>query len=228
MLTLVVAALLSSGTLGSASDVQACEAGIQSARGVWLSAGTFVALYNDLELVAYLNSLGGEFRGRKGTEERVPVLPVLSNEPMVFRRGLPIYVSTGLLLQIEGREELARVIGNAARRSRRGREAELAACARLASFGRSHRAVKSRVAAELASYYEGSRPRLLIRTPTPPGQDSGGCPPSGAGSSSPDVRPLADLPCGRGQVKQSTQGFEPASIAIDGISVPRLDRHGSP
>ena len=123
-------------------SISARAADAYSLHGVWYSSRVYLPFYSDLELAAYLSSL-------PGPADDLAVLPVYSAQPIHFRRGRYVFVSTGLILQARDERELLGTIH---------REIPSAG-----TTGSDFHEVQSRLAAQIAQYIEISRPRLRRR-----------------------------------------------------------------
>jgi hypothetical protein len=133
-----------------------CGAEILALHGVWRPRQGFLPAYADLELVWYLASLGAR-------ERDVAVIPVYAPEPVYFRSGGVVFLSTGFILKAGGEKALTDAIRSARVEIR---TEELPACAAMsprapASFADAVR----RLAREVAEY-EGATARRLRRRDT--------------------------------------------------------------
>jgi hypothetical protein len=119
-----------------------------SMHGVWYTPTVYFQFYADADLIAYLT----------GISQDLIVLAVYSPEPIHFRRGEVVFVSTGFILQLRSEAELFEAIagdgvcplnpGDAARFS----------------------SVQAKLALRIGDYYEITRPPMRCREITPPPQ----------------------------------------------------------
>jgi hypothetical protein len=87
-------------------QTERCAGEISAMRGVWRPWQVFLPAYADLELVAYLASLGARHPG-------VAVVPMYSSEPTYFRSNHVVFLSTGFILKAGSEKELAEAIRTA-------------------------------------------------------------------------------------------------------------------
>jgi hypothetical protein len=107
VITLVGVGIFSVGiSCGESRAVARCAGEIAAMHGVWVSPQSFLPVYGDWELMAYLGSV-------KGADTGVPVLPVFSPEPLYFRSAHVVFVSTGFILKARSEKELAEAIQKA-------------------------------------------------------------------------------------------------------------------
>jgi hypothetical protein len=105
--TLVTAGIFSLGIAAAESPAVAqCAGEIAAMHGVWAGPQSFLPVYGDWKVMAYLASV-------KGPQVRVPVVPVFSSEPLYFRSTHVVFVSTGFLLKVGSEQELAEAIEKA-------------------------------------------------------------------------------------------------------------------
>ena len=126
----VAAMVLLGEFLPAPEATAACGAALHAMPGVWISRDRALPIYYDLRLTAYLTSLG-----RRLNAGPVAILPAYSAEVLCFARDSAIFVSTGLLLQVENEQDLERRLAAklANVRRKRGRSGRLSPCALLAS-----------------------------------------------------------------------------------------------
>lgn len=136
----------------AAARLNALVYAVMANHGVWYSPrrsrgqeprGVYFPFYGDLDLVAYLAALTGS-----GQSDRA-ILPVYSPEPIHFRRGQLVFVSTGFILQAHSYEELLQAI-----------QSEIP-CPGGDAAG--FRSMQSKLALQVAEYVELTRPRLRRR-----------------------------------------------------------------
>lgn len=108
-----------------------------SMHGVWYTPEVYLLFYADEALVTYLAGV---------SLDRV-VLPVYSPATIHFRRGEIVFVSTGLIMESHSEGELFDAI------------ARDAGCALVAGDAARFSAVQAKLAAEIAHYYEATRPQ---------------------------------------------------------------------
>jgi hypothetical protein len=105
--TLVTAGIFSLGVATAESpSVSRCAGEIGAMHGVWAAPESFLPVYGDWKIIAYLATVKGPGIG-------VPVLPVFSPEPLYFRSAHVVFVSTGFLLSVRSDQELADAIDSA-------------------------------------------------------------------------------------------------------------------
>lgn len=75
--------------------------------GVWQSPQVFLPVYADWETITYLAAAA---RKAAGTSPTVAVLPVYAEEPIHFRVGNFVFLSTGLIAGATGEADLIEVI----------------------------------------------------------------------------------------------------------------------
>jgi hypothetical protein len=84
-----------------------CLREIVRLHGVWRTDEVYLPIYADLKTFAYLASLGT----RVGSDRAgLAILPVYAREPIHFRHGQYIFLSTGLILGASDEEVLLRAI----------------------------------------------------------------------------------------------------------------------
>jgi hypothetical protein len=153
--TVVATGIFSVAIISAESpSVARCAADIAAMHGVWVSPQSFLPVYADWELAAYLASV-------KGAGIGVPVLPVFSPEPLYFRSAHVVFVSTGFLLKAASRQEIAEAIATAplAVVSR-----ALPACAAIGpSLSGDFAGMKRRLTEQLSGYDDVTTKRLRRR-----------------------------------------------------------------
>jgi len=135
--------------------------------GVWRSPQVYFPLYADWGTVAYLASLGVRAAGNR--PPLVAVLPVYAAEPVHFRLGNFVFLSTGLIVEAGGEQELvdaiqAELVIKRSRTKKLKRPGWPPSCAALppgpaASFLEA----QQRLAAQVAEYARRVTPRLQRR-----------------------------------------------------------------
>jgi hypothetical protein len=103
-----VAAGLLFGETGTPAGSDDCGSEIVALHGVWRSPQAYFPLYADWGTVAYLASLGARAAGNR--PPKVAVLPVYAAEPVHFRLGNFVFLSTGLILETGSEQELVDAI----------------------------------------------------------------------------------------------------------------------
>jgi hypothetical protein len=114
---------------------------VSTIHGVWYSKSEFLPLYVDQGLLEYLDTI----------PSGLAVLPVMAPEPIHFRRGQYLFISTGFLLEASGERELLDAV------SPRG--PQLISFADDAIF----RGVQDRLASQISGYEDNTRRRLRRR-----------------------------------------------------------------
>jgi len=105
--TLLAVGIFSLGIATAESPaVSRCAGEIAAMHGVWAGPESFLPVYGDWNIMAYLASVKGPGIG-------VPVLPVFSAEPLYFRSAHVVFVSTGFLQKVGSEQELAEAIEKA-------------------------------------------------------------------------------------------------------------------
>jgi hypothetical protein len=140
---------LDGGTLAPASarrDELAWQA--MSMHGVWYRPAVYLQFYADPDLVAYLTEISQD----------LIVLAVYSSEPIHFRRGEVVFVSTGFILQLRSEAELLEAM------------ASDGVCALRPGDAARFSAAQAKLALGIGDYYETTRSPLRCREITPPPQ----------------------------------------------------------
>jgi hypothetical protein len=119
-----------------------------SMHGVWYAPTIYLQFYADADLVAYLT----------GISQDIIVLAVYSPEPIHFRRGEVVFVSTGFILQLRSEVELFEAM------------ASDGVCPLHAGDAAHFSAVQAKLAHGIGDYYEITRSPLRCREITPPSQ----------------------------------------------------------
>jgi len=147
-----------------------CAVEIERVHGVWDSQG-FLPFYNDVELTAYLTTVGRRAAVHRRGAGPVVVLPVYTQERLCFVRDGRILISTGLLLDLESEEPLAQVLANQRARLENShhsrRASSFSPCALLWPSNKQFEQIQSTLARQVAQYQQWTRPRLKIRFPRP-------------------------------------------------------------
>jgi len=118
---------------------------VMSMHGVWYTPNVYLPFYADTDLVAYLTGISD-----------LVVLAVYSPNPIHFRDGEVVLVSTGLILESRSEEELFEAI------TRDG------GCPLFQGDAARFSAVQAKLALGIADYYEALRPQLRCREVTRP------------------------------------------------------------
>lgn len=116
---------------------------VLATQGVWYSKQVYLPFYSDIALVTYLSEISG------GPQSRFTIVPVYSPAPLHFRRGDVVYVSTGLILQVAGEEDLVNAI-----RSEIGH---------ISAGGCDFHELQTKLSSQIAGYVEVSTPHLNRR-----------------------------------------------------------------
>ena len=119
-----------------------------SMHGVWYTPTVYLPFYADADLVAYLT----------GISQDLIVLAVYSPEPIHFRRGEIVLVSTGFILQLRNEAELFEAI------------ASDGVCPLNLGDADRFSSVQGKLALGIGDYYEITRPPRRRREITPPPQ----------------------------------------------------------
>jgi hypothetical protein len=150
-LFLYCAGLIIAGWANAATEVSLAEPTAANSRvleamahhGVWFSNSVYLRFYADQGLIDYLGSLTGV------EEHDIAILPVFSSEPVHFRRGHLIFVSTGLILQAHDEVEFLRAV-----------QSEMPTAGGSAQ---GFQALQARLATQIAQYLEATSPHLRRR-----------------------------------------------------------------
>ena len=156
---LVGACVLATGLASAEPPGWACATEVLDLHGVWQTRQNFLPVYSDFDLVWYLAEL---------LPVRGEILPVYSSDPIAFRRGKVVFVSTGLLLSAHSEGELlARLKKEANGLPARGpgeRAPGVAGCTPLAPLERMAFAdLQKRLSAQVHAYAESRRVVLKRR-----------------------------------------------------------------
>ena len=151
---------------GAPHGSAACGGEIAAIHGVWRSPQVYVPLYADEGTVAYLAALGAKAAGVRRTV--AAVLPVYSNEPVHFRRGNFVFLSTALIVEAHDEQELIDAIQADSQSGRTNQSVGQAACATwtpgsLASLPE----IQQMLGIRLAEYAKWTAPGLKRREGLP-------------------------------------------------------------
>ena len=143
----------------------ACWHEIAELHGV-RSPQAYFPLYIDEDTVAYLAVLGAKAGGTR--RPLVAVLPVYAAEPVHFRRGNFVFLSTGLIVEARNEQELIDAIQIELQGKRTKRPAWRSACAAVTpivttSFPETQRRLAVGVAEYAAEYAKWATPHLKRR-----------------------------------------------------------------
>ena len=116
---------------------------VLSTYGVWYSEQVYLPFYSEMAVVTYLSELCG------GAQCQFTIVPVYSPAPLHFRRGDVVYVSTGLILQAAGEEDLLNAIRSEIKH--------------IAPAGSDFREMQAKLSSQIAAYVEQSTPHLSRR-----------------------------------------------------------------
>jgi hypothetical protein len=155
------------GETGTPPGSDACGSEIVALHGVWRSPQVYFPLYADWGTVTYLSALGAKAAGYRSPV--VAVLPVYAAQPVHFRLGNFVFLSTGLIVEAGGEQELVDAI-QAELIIKRNRTKKLKqpgwspACAALPPGPpTSFQEAQQRLAAQVAEYARRVTPRLQRR-----------------------------------------------------------------
>jgi len=143
----------------------ACASQISALHGVWQSPQVYVQLYADWDTVAYLAALRD--RVMLNTQQPVALLPVYSTEPIHFRQGYFVFLSTALIGKAESEEALIETIHADLQSRPAKRFFPQPACAVWsADSSATLSGIQERLATQLAQYASLAAPRVpLSRAP---------------------------------------------------------------
>lgn len=140
--------------MNTTSGSAGCAREIQDLHGVWQSPEVFLPVYADWETVTYLAALA---RKAAGTSPTVAVLPVYAEEPIHFRVGNFVFLSTGLVAGATSEAGLIEVIQTEmkmkVRRSKGRAPYSMPACATMSLFDRADfHDMRQRLEVQVAEY----------------------------------------------------------------------------
>jgi len=149
--------------MSTAPGLAGCEREIQHLRGVWQTPQVFLPLYNDLDTITYLAALA---RKAAGTSPAVAVLPLYAAEPIHFRVGNLVFLSTGLIAGATLEADLIEVIQAEMRitGTKSRIQYSMPACATLSLFDHmDFHDMRQRLELQVAEYVLSTVPRLKRR-----------------------------------------------------------------
>ena len=128
----------------------ACAREVGRLHGVWRTPRVYLPLWADWDTVEYLASLAGK---ASGGAPHPAVLPVFSLDPVHFRRGSVVFVSTGLIAQSGSEAKLLAAIRAEVKRKPRPEKNASPACACLSpASAETFAEVRARVASQSEAY----------------------------------------------------------------------------
>ncbi len=142
-----------------------CLREVVSLHGVWHTKEAYLPIYADVKAVTYLASLGAR---AAADQAGLAILPVYSPEPVHFRQGSYIFLSTALILEAADEQTLLRAIQGdiPTQWSRRavGSAGRVSACAAPALLDTdSFEEIRNRLARQISQYQDDRTPRLKRR-----------------------------------------------------------------
>jgi hypothetical protein len=145
-----------------------CAAELESLRFVAAPGGGALPLYWDHQLAAYLTQVYRRAHHRAPAASQTVVIPLYSAAPAIFRRGVHLFVTTGLLAQAPHDETALanRFVEPAPARDkwRKGATPTASSCEQtLAAGPPAHPFAWASFRDSLAAYEEWTRPRLKTR-----------------------------------------------------------------
>ena len=153
------------GASQSRADARGCAFELEALRFVSTPSGDRLPLYWDLRLAAHLTQTFRRTHPQGPVVAVSVVMPLYAAQPMMFRRGAHLLVTTGMLAQISDDAELANQFRVLPLKQARKREARKpSACERILADGpAASKPVWSSLHESLLRYEEWSRPRLKVR-----------------------------------------------------------------
>ena len=106
VLLLLGVGLLNGAGLHSVYEERQCSSEFESLRFVATPQGPRIPLYWDQNLINYLTQAYGDTQQMGSSVAGPVVLPLYSANPMIFRSGSYVFVTTGLLSKIRSEAEL--------------------------------------------------------------------------------------------------------------------------
>jgi len=151
---------------GAPHGSAACGGEIAAIHGVWRSPQVYVPLYADEGTVAYLAALGAKAAGDR--QRVAAVLPVYTAEPVHFRLGNFVFLSTSLIVEAHDEQELIDTIQAEFRSDRTKRHVGPPACALLTPGSpASLPEIQQMLGIRLAEYAKWTAPGLKRREGLP-------------------------------------------------------------